>query len=163
MSRGSIGSRLIVAAVLVLAAFAAADALWPGTDAGLPSSARETVAIPESQDPGGTRVIDRVGAEWARRFASNGLADCYRTGEELCERLHCVHVGGYRVPNCRLPTPAYRRTFRGAAVDFLVVRQDEAAARLSNGEMIELRADAGKWRVLALGGGAGRGFFEKPG
>jgi hypothetical protein len=163
VKRASISSRLVVGAVLLVAALAAVDALRPDKAAGPRSDPGETVAVPEIQHAGGREEIERIGAGWARRFASNGLSGCYHTGQELCEQLHCVHVGGYKLPNCRLPTRSYRRTFRGAAVDDLVIRESEAAARLSNGEVIGLHADEGTWWVQALGGDAARGFFEKPG
>jgi hypothetical protein len=159
----SISSRLIVGAVLVLAAVAVADALRPGPASDPLSSPRETVSIPEIQHPGGRPEIERIGAEWARRFASNGLDDCYHTGQELCEHLHCIEAGGHKVASCRLPTHAYRRSFRAAAVDAVLIEQFEALARLSNGELIRLHADGGTWWVLALGLDVGRGFFEKPG
>jgi hypothetical protein len=152
-----------VGAVLVLAVVAVADALRPGRAADRFSSPRETVAVPEIQQPGGKPAIERIGAAWARHFASNGLDDCFHTGQELCDRLHCIRVGGHRIATCKLPTPAYRRSFRTAAVDVLVVEQYEALARLSNGELIRLHADGGTWWVLALGPDTGRGFFEKAG
>ena len=120
-------------------------------------------ATSEIEHAGGRREIERVGAAWARRFAANGLDHCYHTGRELCDRLHCIHVGGHKVPNCRLPTGPYRRSFRAAAVDDAVIEQYEAVAMLSNGETIRLHADEGTWWILALGPDVGRGFFEKPG
>ena len=117
----------------------------------------------ETAPPGGRPELERIGAQWARQFASNGLDGCYHTGQELCEQLHCIQPGGHKVANCRLPTPAYRRTFRAAAVDWVVIEQYEAVAKLSNGELIRLQAARGTWWVLALGPDVGRGFFEKPG
>ncbi len=150
-------------AVLVLAAVAVADALRPGRAADRFSSSPKTVSIEEIQHPGGKQVIERIGAEWARRFASNDLSDCYHTGHELCDQLHCIHAGGYKVANCRLPTRGYRRSFRAATVDDVFIEQYEAVARLSNGEVIRLHAEGGTWWVLAVGRDVGRGFYEKPG
>jgi len=163
VQRGSISSRLIVGAVLVLALAAVADALKPGSGSPSLSSPPERVSSPGIQHPGGKPAIERIGAEWARRFASNDLSTCYHTGQELCERLHCIHAGGYKVANCRLPTRAYRRSFRDAAVDDVFIEQHEAVARLSNGQVIRLEADRGAWWVLAVGRDVARGFYEKPG
>jgi hypothetical protein len=161
--RGAISSRVVVGAVLVLAVLAAADALRSDPASDPVTSPSATVSIQEVERPGGKPKIERIGDEWARRFAANGLDDCYHTGQELCEQLHCIHVGGYKLPNCRLPTTSYRRSFRAAKVDDVVIKQYRAAAMLSNGEMIELVGDGGTWTILELGGDAGRGFFEKPG
>ena len=163
MSRGSLSSRLVVAAVLVLAALAAVDSIRGGPPAAPTSPVDAPVNARETQHAGGRRAIERIGAQWARALAANGLADCFHTGEELCARLHCAHIGLHVIPNCRRPTAAYRRTFRHAAVRDVLIKQDEAVAVLSNGEAIELHADRGTWWVLQLGRGAGRGFFEKPG
>jgi hypothetical protein len=163
VQRGSISSRLIVGAVLVLAAFAVADAVRSGPPTPVASPRGTAFATSEIEHPGGRREIERVGAEWSRRFAANGLDHCFHTGQELCDRLHCIHVGGHKLPNCRLPTRPYRRSFRAAAVDDVVIEQYEALAQLSNGASIRLQADGGTWLVLALGPHVGRGFFEKPG
>ena len=163
VQRGRIWGRLVVGAVLVLAAFAVADSLRPNSASRPVASGRSIFSPPEIEHPGGRREIDRVGAEWAQRFATNGLDDCYRTGQELCERLHCIQAGGHKLASCRLPTRAYRRSFRAASVAVVVIERSEALARLSNGELIRLEAEGGTWRVLALGADVGRGFFEKPG
>lgn len=115
------------------------------------------------QHPGGRRTIDRISAEWARRFASNGLDGCFHTGRELCDRLRCIRAGGAKVARCTPPSRAYRRSFRAATVDGVVLVRYEALAMLSNRELIRLQADGGDWRVLAVGRHVGRGFFEKPG
>jgi hypothetical protein len=163
VQRGSISSRLIVGAVLVLAAVAVADTFRDGPAAEQAASPRETASVPQVQHPGGRRTIDRISAEWARRFASNGLDGCFHTGRELCDQLRCIRTGGVTVATCRLPTPAYRRSFEAVTVDGVVIVRYEALAMLSNREMIRLQADGGTWRVLAVGGHVGRGFFEKPG
>ena len=150
-------------AVLVLAAFAVADTLRSHPATAPVAAPRVTGATPAIGHPGGRRTIERVGAEWSRRFAANGLDHCFHTGRELCDRLHCIHAGGHKLVNCRLPTRPYRRSFRAAAVDDVVIEQYEALALLSNGQMIRLQADGGTWWVLALGEHVGRGFFEKPG
>lgn len=147
----------------MLAVLAAADALRPDAASNPVTSPRDAVLIQKVERPGGKPEIERIGNEWARRFAANGLDHCFHTGQELCEQLHCIHPGGYKLPNCRLPTISYRRSFRAAKVDDVVVKQYRAVAMLSNGEMIELDGDGGTWTILELDGDAGRGFFEKPG
>jgi transcription-repair coupling factor (superfamily II helicase) len=82
---------------------------------------------------------------------------------ETRDQLRCIRTGGVTVATCRLPTPAYKRSFGAATVDGVVIVRYEALAMLSNREMIRLQADGGTWRVLAVGGHVGRGFFEKPG
>jgi hypothetical protein len=150
VQRGSISSRLIVGAVLVLAAVAAVDALMPGSSSKPSSSPPATLRLPELRHAGGRPAVERIGTAWVRRFAANGLHDCFHTGRGLCVRL-------------KRERPAYRRSFRSAGVDDVVVSHYEALAMLSNGERIRLEADGGTWWVLALGRHVGRGFFEKPG
>ena len=122
-------------AVLVLAAAAVVDAVKPGKGSAPEPALRATVSIPELQRAGGSRAIERIGAAWSRRFASNGLVDCYRTSRELCARLHCSQGG----VNCTLPTRAYRRSFRAVAVDGVVIvhdfgRRDDGGAQLTISE-----------------------------
>ena len=165
MSRGSLSSRLVVAAVLVVAALAVADSIRGGSSASPAPRSHGVLKVSENRPlpPNGQKAIERIGTAWARHLASNGLSDCFHTGEELCGQLHCIDVGGQKRASCRMPTAAYRRSFRGADVVDVLVKDWEAVAMLSNGEPIELHADEGTWWVLQLGRGAGRGFFEKPG
>jgi hypothetical protein len=163
VQRGSISTRLIVGAVLVLAAAAVANDLRPAASSAPVAPPSAHVRTQEVQHPGGRQAIQRIGAAWARRLAANGLGGCFRTGAELCGRLNCARDGGYRLANCKPPTSAYRQSFRAARVDGVVIEQYEALAMLSNGERIRLEADGGTWWVVALGRRVGRGFFEKPG
>jgi hypothetical protein len=80
--------------------------------------------------------------------------------QPLCERLACQRPGSRKIENCTRPMPAYRKKFEGALVIEVAFDNSRAAARLSNGEVIELWGGGGSWLVHKLGGNAGRGFFE---
>jgi hypothetical protein len=155
---------LVVAAVGVLVTVAAADSLRSM------GSSPTQVAIPDSHfgklslvTPRSTRnvMVRDVGDRWADDFARAEPGCAYMT-QALCERLACEHVEHplRKMRNCKQPTRAYRETFEGALVFDVAFKDNRAAARLSNGAVIELWGDGGTWRVSKLGGDAGRQFFE---
>jgi hypothetical protein len=154
-------NRLVVGAVLLLAALAIADALRPGPADDPLSSPNETIAIPE-RHVSADREIEAIAEKWARRFAAHGADDCFHTSQQLCEQLQCVHVGGYKLPNCRLPTRAYRASFDDAHVENVSIQSSRAKARFSNGEAIVLHGDGGTWTIIALGRKVGSPAFDFP-
>ena len=97
-----------------------------------------------------------IGNLWARHFAAG---ECFQMNQPLCERIACKRVGGRRIPNCKPPSAAFRRSFEAAEVDQVSFKGNAAAAWFSNGEVIELYGDAGTWSIRKVGGDAGRGFF----
>ena len=85
--------------------------------------------------------------------------------QPACERDTCVRVGPKVIPNCRPPSPAFRLSFARAIVEDVEVRGDRAAARFSNGELVELDRVSGDqldgvWWISGWGRNAGRGFFD---
>jgi hypothetical protein len=62
--------------------------------------------------------------------------------------------------NCTPPTSAFRNSFFGATVQAVEIRGQRAAARFSNGEVVELYGDGGTWSIHRLGRNAGHEFFE---
>jgi hypothetical protein len=151
---------LLAAALSVLAVLAVADGLRSGR-------ASPTRAAPTTREPA-TRFtpplapkeeIERVGSRWAALFA-RGEDDCSHMIQPLCERIDCKRVGGRKIRNCTPPTSAFRRSFREASVLEIAFKGRRAAARFSNGELVEFEAVGDTWWLRKLGASAGRGFFE---
>jgi hypothetical protein len=157
MPRGSLSTRLIVVAVVLIALLAAADALRHHPDRVSPST--QTVSIPEERLPP-EQEIARIGTDFARGFAASDSGACDHMSQPLCERLHCRHVGGVRLPNCTVPTRAYRASFAEAVIEGVAIKKYRATARFSNGEKIVLHGDGGTWMIMRLGGTAGPGSVE---
>jgi hypothetical protein len=112
---------------------------------------------------GGAReLITDTASNWARLFASNPQNCEYMGGQPACEQIMCQRVGAPRpIPNCTPPTPAYAQSFRDATSQEIAIEGDQAAARFSNGETIELHGVTnGEWGVTKIGGDAGRLIFE---
>jgi hypothetical protein len=143
---------LVVAAVGVLVAVAAADALR--SNGSSPEGAGEVSQV--TSRPIRIQQVRDVGERWARHFADGACEDM---GQPLCERIACVRPGSRKIKNCTPPTRAYRRSFDGVFVTDVAFKGDRAAALLSNGEVIELCCDGGRWLVATIGGNAGRGFW----
>ena len=151
---------LVAAAVSVVAVLAAADGLRSG-------GASSTRAAPPIREPA-TRFtpplapkqeIERVGSRWAALFA-RGEDDCSHMIQPLCERIACERAGGVEIRNCTPPTSAFRRSFKEAGVLEIAFKGRRAAARFSNGEVVELESVRDTWWMRKLGASAGRGFFE---
>jgi hypothetical protein len=107
--------------------------------------------------------IEWKGNAWARLFATGRPrhdGSCRYQTQPLCERNACVRVGGFKIRNCTPPTRAFRNSFLDATVEDIVIKGDRAAARFSNGELVEFSGGGGVWWVHKLGENAGRGFFE---
>jgi hypothetical protein len=115
--------------------------------------------IPERQR------IARTANRWARNFIYADPEDCTYMTQPACERLSCVRVGARPVPNCTPPSPAYRLSFARERVRDVEIRGNRAAARFSNGEVVELERVSGDeldgvWWITKWDRNAGRGFFE---
>jgi hypothetical protein len=109
--------------------------------------------------PPSRREIERIGNEWASLFAASSRG-CRAMSQPLCGRIVCERPGGFKIMNCKPPSDAFRKSFEGATVEDIVIKRDRAAARFSNGEVVELGRVIDGWLVSKLGGKAGRGFFE---
>jgi hypothetical protein len=108
-------------------------------------------------------LVTETALKWARLFASSpGICNEYMVGQPVCEQMMCQRVGAPKpIPNCTRPNQAYTESFRGATVQEIAIKGDEAAARFSNGETIRLHWQPnGDWGVTKIGGDAGRGIFE---
>ena len=157
---------LVVTAVGVLAVLAVADALRsrPST----PATAQQTTTrprpptLPDTNHPDLTprQEITRIGNSWGRLFAAADRRACRYMGQPACERVVCQRVGIGPIPNCTLPSSKFRRSFEDATVQDVVIKGHRAAARFSNGELVEFYGDGGTWSIHKLGGNAGRAFFE---
>jgi hypothetical protein len=159
---------LTVTGIGVLGALAVADALRsarsPSTSATststTPSISTEEEAVTVANESS-EEEIERIGNAWAIRFAAGPLpAACRYETQPLCERIACQRVGGGKIRKCTRPTSAFRNSFFGATVQDIEIRGHRAAARFSNGVVIELYGDAGTWSIHKLGGRAGSSFFE---
>jgi hypothetical protein len=180
LRRNVILTSLVAAVVGLIAVLAVADAVRSG------SSSTSTSAAPTSTDvstvqkvstastlsteqevafpPDGLtqeQRIEWIGNRWAVLFAAGPLpAACRYETQPLCERLACERVGGGEIRNCMPPTSAFRNSFFGATVQEVEIRSSRAAARFSNGVVVELFGDGGTWSIRSLGGNAGHRFFE---
>ena len=109
--------------------------------------------------------IARTANSWARLFVASDLADCKYMTQPACERMTCTRVGPRLIPNCTPPSPAFRLSFARAKVEDVEIKGNRAAARFSNGEVVELERVSGNeldgvWWIIKWGRNAGRGFFE---
>jgi hypothetical protein len=159
-------SSLVVAAVGVLAALAVADALRsrPSTRATAPlaTTAPRPPKLLDTHraDLSPKQEIGRIGNNWGRLFAAADRRACQYMTQPACERVACERVGSGPIPNCTLPSSKFRRSFEDATVQAVVIKGHRAAARFSNGELVEFYGDGGTWSIHKLAGNAGREFFE---
>jgi hypothetical protein len=171
---------LIVAGIGVLGKLAIADALRSGgssATSATPASATTSLSVQQEVVPTPIpsveqevvvpsdftqkQEIELIGNEWALLFAAGPLgAACRYETQPLCERTVCERVGGVKIKNCKPPTSGLRNSFFGATVQDIEIRGHRAAARFSNGELIEFWGDGGTWMIDKLGDNAGRRFFE---
>ena len=161
MRKRTITNYLIVAAVGVVVAVAAADALRskPSSTPTTPSTTtidslelRLAAATPKEK-------VKQIGKRWAASFAA-GKNSCADMSQPLCERIACERVGRRKIRNCRPPSLAFRKSFDRAVVREIGFKKHRAAARFSNGEVVEFWGDGGTFMVTKIGANAGRGFFE---
>jgi hypothetical protein len=106
--------------------------------------------------------IERVGNNWARLFAADAFGDsCESMIQPFCERIDCERASGQPIPNCKPPSAEFRSSFEGATVEDVVIRGDNAGARFSNGEVVELVEEAPtQWLIRKFGQDAGGKFFD---
>jgi hypothetical protein len=165
--RGSvILTSFIVAGIGVLGALAVADALR--SEPSSSTSATPTSTTPSISTEEDEQQIELIGNQWAPLFAAGRTPGC-SVGEglivliqPLCERIACQRAGGVKIRNCTRPTSAFRDSFAEATVQGIEIKGNppRAAARFSNGEVIELVEWGSSWAIAELGGNAGSTFFE---
>ena len=156
MRRVPITNWLVFSAVAFVASLAAWDALRSGPSS---STSPATAPIPELDTGTQKQRIARTGNLWARTYAE-GRRGCSDMTQPLCERVACERVGGRKIENCRRPTLAFRKSFEGATVEEVLIRnQRRAAARYSNGEVVEFSGEGSTWMVHRIGASA-RKFFD---
>ena len=88
--------------------------------------------------------------------------------QPACERMTCERVGHRKIENCTPPSPAFRKSFRNARVDYVVIDRKFAGVRFSNGETarfihVEGSAPDGVWWIDKVVGNAGRKLLERSG
>jgi hypothetical protein len=105
--------------------------------------------------------------------AAADRAACRYQTQPLCERVDCERVATGPIKNCTPPSSEFRKSFEDATVQDVAIKGDQAGAKLSNGETVELFhrsgnlqagvEEAGGWLIHKLGGNAGREFIEAAG
>jgi hypothetical protein len=105
--------------------------------------------------------------------AAADRAACPYQTQPLYERIACERVATGPIKNCTPPSSEFRKSFEDATVQDVAIKGDQAGAKLSNGEAVELFhrsgnlqagvEEAGGWLIHKLGGNAGRKFFEAAG
>jgi hypothetical protein len=163
MRRSVILTSLVAAAIGVLAALAVADALRSGSST--PATGAPTTPSLSTEDE---QQIELIGNQWAPLFAAGRTPGCSIAEglivltQPLCEEIACERVVGVKDRNCTPPTSAFRNSFAGATVQDIEIKGNppRAAARFSNGEVIELIEWGSSWAIAELGGNAGRTSFE---
>ena len=124
-----------------------------------------------------TQKIEHNANEWARLFAASDHAACERyMAQPACERMDCMRVGNRPIENCTPPSRAFRKSFRGARVEEVVIQDTRfgegsqnrrAGVRFSNGRTILLISvgegpeQGGVWWIEKFQGNPGRRLFEK--
>ena len=150
-----------MAAIGIVIAVAVADSLRSNESSPAQVAAPEPDLGDRSQvpaRPSRQQRIREIADGWIRNFA-DGVGGCEYMTQPLCEQIACERVGDRKIANCRPPTHGFRRSFDGALVLDVAFKGNRAAARLSNGKVIEFWGDAGTWLVHRIGATAGRGFF----
>jgi hypothetical protein len=165
---------LIVAAVGVLTALAAVDALRSGGSAAptapttaSPSTEQEAVTAAGLLSEEDLDVIQRVGNTWAPLFAAGQNCNRYM-GQPACERVACERVGGVKIRNCTPPAEAFRNSFAEATVQDIEIKDSgpprELWVTFSNGEVVKFQelseGDLSPWTVDPLAWNVGRAEQE---
>ncbi len=156
---GGVGFGLPLLRQLAEDAMATLHELAPANGATDEDSATKATLSPKQK-------IEQTGNKWAPLFAAHDRAACEYQTQPLCERIACERVGGFKIRNCTPPSSAFRKSFEGATVQDIAIKGNQAAARFSNGEVVDLEGDAdpsplaGVWYIHKLVGNAGRGFLE---
>jgi hypothetical protein len=118
--------------------------------------------------------IEQTIDKWAPLFAAAADREaCRYQTQPLCERIACERVATGPIKNCTPPSSEFRKSFEDATVHDIAIKGEQAGAKLSNGEAVELFhrsgdlqsgvEEAGGWLIHKLGGNASREFFEAAG
>src|SRR5262245_1660215 len=121
----------------------------------------DTLPSPPSTPEQNLIAIKQTANRWTRLFAASDPDGCpLAMTQPACERMACQRVGAIKpIPNCTRPSAEFRKSFRGATVESVVIRGPRAAALFSNGRAIELgRVLSGAWLIAKFGENAGREF-----
>lgn len=102
------------------------------------ASAEDDAARPEQQELERRAVAFANG--WARLYAGSEPDECRYMSQPACERETCMRVsrGTTRIRGCTPPSAEFRRSFRRANVEEIVSIGRQAAARFTNGAVVEL-------------------------
>jgi hypothetical protein len=96
--------------------------------------------------------IAETATKWARLIAASPQTCNDYTGQTACEQIKCQRVGGRPIPNCRPITLEWAASFLTATVQATAMSGDRAAAKFSNGALVQLRRTAtGEWLIDTLG------------
>jgi hypothetical protein len=96
--------------------------------------------------------IAETATKWARMIAASPQTCNDYMSRDVCETITCQRVGGTPLPDCREITLEWAFTFLTAKVQASAVSGDRAAAKLSNGQLVQLRRTAtGEWLIDQLG------------
>ena len=94
--------------------------------------------------------IEQIANKWATLFAASDPATCRYMTQSACEREDCMPFGA--IANCTLPSAEYRKSFRDATVQEILIKGDRAGARFTNGEAVSLlRVRGGVWSITKFG------------
>ena len=100
--------------------------------------------------------IAETAIKWARHFASSPQPCTDYMSQTACEQMEqieCRRVGGTPIPDCEPITLEWEVSFLTATVQETAISGDRAAARLSNGQIVQLRRSAtGEWLIDNLDG-----------
>jgi hypothetical protein len=111
--------------------------------------------------------VEQAANEWAQLFAGDrdraAPGTCEYMTQPGCERINCERVGGPPIESCRPPSWQFRKSFVDATVVATVIKDEQAAARFSNGETVSMEVGGtGSWWIHRFGGNAGRDLLERP-
>jgi hypothetical protein len=105
---------------------------------------------------GASGPIAETAIKWARHFASSPQPCTDYMSQTACEQMEqieCRRVGGTPIPDCEPITLEWEVSFLTATVQETAISGDRAAARLSNGQIVQLRRSAtGEWLIDNLDG-----------
>ena len=178
--------RAVLAVAAVLAVIAIAVVLAGDNDSdrrpqpagGLPSPPNANKGNRTKATLTARQEIERIGNKWAPLYAAspspdpcagfdeahpNGEFGAKYVGQPACEHAICERVGHRPIENCTPLPPGYQKSFADARVQLVKIKKGaayRAAARFSNGEVVEFFGDGGRWGISKVGGNAGRGFFR---
>ena len=131
---------------------------------------------PPARAPPRTRKIELIANEWARLFAASDPEACAEVHDPARLRADGLHARGEPADrNCTPPSPAFRRSFRGARVEEVAIQARPFGAGAKAGGPrpgLEQRdrplmsvgqgpEQGGVWWIEKYQGNPGRGLFER--